>query len=407
MDYREALDWLYATQLFGVKLGLETSERLLVALDCQSTARVVHVAGTNGKGSVCAMAAAVCDAQGYRTGLFTSPHLVSFRERIRIDGHPIPEAAVAAGLARLREITLTWETTPTFFEFTTALALDWFRQMHAEVVVLETGMGGRLDATNAITPAVSVLTAIDFDHTAWLGDTLTAIAGEKAGIIKPGVPVVCAPQEPEAAEVIARAAAALGAPLHVVGAPLPDAYAVGLAGSHQRLNAALALAALDAAGIAADEKARHAGLARVDWPGRFQRLENGRIILDGAHNPAAARRLAHTWHEEYGDRHQATIILGIMRDKDVPAICRALEPLAARFLAVPVRSPRSLGADELCETLGRLAPGATAQAFPDLGAALTAARTSPEPILVTGSLFLAGEALALLTGSPAPETSWQ
>jgi dihydrofolate synthase/folylpolyglutamate synthase len=407
MDYREALDWLYATQLFGVKLGLETIELLLAALDYYSPARIVHVAGTNGKGSVCAMAAAVCDAQGYRTGLFTSPHLVSFRERIRIDGHPIPEAAVAAGLTRLRELTFAWSTPPTFFEFTTALALDWFRQMHAEIIVLETGLGGRLDATNAVTPAVSVLTAIDFDHMAWLGETLAAITGEKAGIIKPGVPVVSAPQEPEAAEVIARAADAAGSPLQVVGAPLPDSYAIGLAGSHQRLNAALALAALDAAGIAADEKARHAGLAHVDWPGRFQRLENGGIILDGAHNPAAARRLAQTWHEEYGDRHQATVILGIMRDKDFPAICRALEPLAGRFLAVPVRSPRTLSADELCEILGRLAPEISAQACPDFPAALAVARATPAPILVTGSLFLAGEALAHLTGSAAPEASWQ
>jgi dihydrofolate synthase/folylpolyglutamate synthase len=307
---------------------------------------------------------------------------------------------------RLRGLTSGWTPSPTFFEFATALALDWFRQMHAEIVVLETGLGGRLDATNAITPAVAVLTAIDFDHTAWLGDTLAAIAGEKAGIIKRGVPVISAPQEPEAAAVIARAAAAAGAPLHVVGAPAPESYTVGLAGSHQRLNAALALAALDAAGIAADEKARHAGLARVEWPGRFQRLENGRIILDGAHNPAAARRLAHTWHEEYGDRHRATIILGILRDKDAGAICRALEPLAARCIAVPVRNPRTLAPAELCAVLGQVAPG-VADAALDFSAALDAARANPEPVLVAGSLFLVGEALALLTGSPAPEASWQ
>ena len=407
MDYREALAWLYSTQVFGIKLGLETIERLLAALDYRSSARVIHVAGTNGKGSVCAMIAAICDAQGYRTGLFTSPHLVTFCERIRIDGHPISEEAAAAGLTRLRDLTSAWTPIPTFFEFTTALALDWFRQVHAEIIVLETGLGGRLDATNAITPVVAVLTAIDFDHTAWLGDTLAAIAGEKAGIIKPGIPVVSAPQEPEAAEVIARTAAAAGAPLHIVAAPAPESYAVGLAGSHQRLNAALALAALEAGGIATDEKARRAGLSRVDWPGRFQRLETGRIILDGAHNPAAARRLAHTWHEEYGGHHRATIILGILRDKDAAAICRALEPLAIRFITVPARNPRTLAPEELCAVLNQVAPGAPAQAALDFPAALQIARSSPEPILVAGSLFLVGEALAFLTGSAAPEMSRQ
>ena len=407
MDYQEALAWLYSTQLFGIKLGLETIERLLAGLDWRSAARIVHVAGTNGKGSVCAMIASICDAQGYRTGLFTSPHLVTFRERIRIDGHPIAEHAVAEGLTRLRDMTATWSPSPTFFEITTALALDWFREMRAEVIVLETGLGGRLDATNAVTPAVAVLTSIDFDHTAWLGDTLTAIAGEKGGIIKPGIPVVSAPQEPEAAEVIARVAAAAQAPLHVIGAPAPEFYKVGLAGSHQRLNAALAIAALDAAGIEADEKARHAGLANVEWPGRFQRVENGRIILDGAHNPAAARRLAHTWHEEYGDRHRATVILGILRDKDVGGICRALEPLAARFVAVPVNNPRTVDAAEICATLTHALPALPNETAPGFAEALKIGRLHPEPILVTGSLFLVGEALALLTGSPAPEASWQ
>ena len=407
MDYPEALTWLYSTQVFGIKLGLQTIQRLLTELDYRSSARIIHVAGTNGKGSVCAMIAAICDAQGYRTALFTSPHLVTFGERIRIDGHPMPEAAVAEGLTRLRNLTSGWAPSPTFFEFTTALALDWFQQMHAEVIVLETGLGGRLDATNAITPTAAVLTAIDFDHTAWLGDTLAAIAGEKAGIIKPGVPVVSAPQEPEAAAVIAQAAAVAKAPLHVVTAPAPETYTLGLAGSHQRLNAALALAALDAAGIVADEKARHAGLARVEWPGRFQRLENGRIILDGAHNPAAARRLARTWHEEYGDRHRATVILGILRDKDAEAICRALEPLAARFLAVPVRNPRTLDAAEVCAVLGRVAPDVPAEPAADFAAALKTARAAAEPILVAGSFFLVGEALALLTGQPLPEASWQ
>ena len=231
MTYPDALAWLYATQLTGIKLGLETVHRLLDALEFDSRAvKIIHVAGTNGKGSTCAMLDAVCRAQGYRTGLYTSPHLVSFRERIQLDGRPIPEAAVADGLTHLRELTANWMPTPTFFEFTTALALDWLRRQHTEVIVVETGLGGRLDATNAVWPAVSVLTAIDYDHTAWLGDTLALIAGEKAGIIKPGVPVVSAPQDPEAAEVIARTARERGSVLHVVADPLPVGLAAGAGG---------------------------------------------------------------------------------------------------------------------------------------------------------------------------------
>ncbi len=410
MTYPDALAWLYSTQVTGIKLGLETIHRLLDALDFDShTVKILHVAGTNGKGSTCAMLDAVCRAQGYRTGLYTSPHLVSFRERIQLDGRPIPEYAVAEGLTHLRELAADWTPQPTFFEYTTALALDWLRRQHTEVLILETGLGGRLDATNAVTPAVSVLTTIDFDHTAWLGDTLGLIAGEKAGIIKPGVPVVSAPQEPEAAAVITRVANENGSPLHVVTMPLPADWSLALAGSHQRINAALALDALRAAGIETSDQARRAGLAQVEWPGRFHRLENGRVILDGAHNPAAARRLAHTWHEEFGGHHPATVILGMMRDKDIPAICRALEPLAVRFLTVPTRNPRAASPEELRDVLALVMPsgGPGARALPGLADALDAARGFPEPILVTGSFFLVGEALARLTGQPLPEESWQ
>ena len=409
MTYPDALAWLYATQLTGIKLGLDNVHRLLDALAFDARAvKIIHVAGTNGKGSVCAMLDAVCRAQGYRTGLYTSPHLVSFRERIQLDGRPIPESAVAEGLTHLRLLTADWTPPPTFFELTTALALDWLRRQHTEVIILETGLGGRLDATNAVTPAVSVLTAIDYDHTAWLGDTLTLIAGEKAGIIKPGVPVVSVPQDPEAAAVIARVARENGAPLHVVSDPLPAGWPLALAGSHQRLNAAAALDALRVAGIETSDAARRAGMAQVEWPGRFQRLENGKIILDGAHNPAAARRLAHTWHEEYGGHHRATVVFGMLRDKDIPAVGRALAPLAARFLTVPTRSPRAASPEELRDALVLVVPdGPGVRSAARLVDALDAARQFPEPILVTGSFFLVGEALARLTGQPVPEESWQ
>ncbi len=407
MNYSDALEWLYATQLTGIKLGLDTVHRLLDAVGFATEAKILHVAGTNGKGSVCAMLDAVCRAEGLRTGLFTSPHLVSFRERVKLDGRMIPEAAVAEGLTRLRELTQSWKIPPTFFEYTTVLALDWLSRQHVDVIVLETGLGGRLDATNALLPAVSVITPVDYDHMAWLGDTLAAIAGEKAGIIKPGVPVVSAPQEPEAAEVIARVARERGSELHVVHEALPADWALALPGTHQRANAAVALAALDAAGITASERARRAGLASVEWPGRFQRLENGRFVLDGAHNPAAARRLARTWHEAYGDHHRATLIIGALRDKDVPAICRAVAPLAERVLAVPVRSPRAAAPEEIRAAFALVAPELEVRAATTLAAALEQARVHLEPVLVAGSFFLVGEALALLTGQPAPAESAQ
>ncbi|MBV9657278.1 MAG: bifunctional folylpolyglutamate synthase/dihydrofolate synthase [Verrucomicrobia bacterium] len=401
MDYPTALAWLYGTQLTGIKLGLDSMRRLLAALGWQQPAgtRFLHVAGTNGKGSVCAMLAAICRAGGFRTGLYTSPHLVSFRERIRLGDAMIPEATVAAALTRLRELTEHWENLPTFFELTTALAFGWFARDRAEIVVLETGLGGRLDATNVVTPAVSVITSLDLDHTAWLGSTLAEIAGEKAGIFKPGVPAVSAPQPAEAALVLEQTAQRVGTPLQWPSLELPGKFSVNLAGSHQRANAALALAALRAADIAIPESSARAGLENVDWPGRFQRLEAGRIILDGAHNPAAARRLAQTWREEYGDSERASIILGLLRDKDAAGICESLAPIAARFIVTKVRTnPR---ASEPAEIAAVLAAGAASKVpcvvTPDLAAALAQGRAQPERILVTGSLFLVGEALAELT----------
>ena len=417
MNYADALAWLYGTQLSGIKLGLDNMRRLLAALAWQpgETTRYLHVAGTNGKGSVCAMLDAVCRAEGYRTALFTSPHLVSFRERMRLDGEPISEAAVAEGLTRLRDMTAAWETPPTFFELTTALALDWFSRESAKIVVLETGLGGRLDATNVLEAsalAACVITAIDIDHAAWLGDTLTAIAAEKAGILKPGVPAVSAPQLPEGEATLRHVAHERGTPLRFVTEPVASAeIVVNLAGSHQRLNAALALAALADAGIAIPPQAVRQGLARVEWPGRFQQLENGRVILDGAHNPAAAHRLAQTWAEEFGAEARATIVLGVLRDKDAAGIARALAPIAARFVATQSHNnPRALATAELATILADASPGLACRQAETLTAALSLARAHDERILIAGSLFLVGEALAQLLpngGRPDLEISAQ
>lgn len=395
MNYAEALAWLYGTQQHGIKLGLENIRRQLDTLGWNGRQqRFLHVAGTNGKGSVCAMLDAICRAQEIRTGLFTSPHLVSFRERIRINGEMISENAVADGLTRIRGIVSDWETHPTFFEITTALALDYFQRENAGVVVLETGMGGRLDSTNVVVPKACVITAIDLDHQAFLGSTLREIAAEKAGIIKPGVPTVSAPQSEESAEVLQKTAVKQNAKLLLVQLPFEKSR-VGLAGSHQKLHAALAVAALREAKIEVSNSAIREGLEKVVWPGRFQRMDE-RTILDGAHNPAAARRLAQTWREEFGNE-KAAVVLGILRDKNIGGICEALAPIASHFIVTPVQNPRTISATELCAEAASYAPCSIAE---NLRHAVELARAKHKRILITGSLFLVGEALTLLGGNP-------
>jgi dihydrofolate synthase / folylpolyglutamate synthase len=396
--YAEALAWLYGTQRFGIKLGLDNVQRLLRELKVLAKdQRVIHVAGTNGKGSVCAMIDSICRAAGYRTGLFTSPHLVTYRERIRVNGQMIAPNEVAQGLTTIRELIKDWEPHPTFFEITTALALDHFKISRCELIVLETGLGGRLDATNALTPVVSVITPIAYDHEKWLGDTLDAIAGEKAGIIKARVPVVSAEQEPAAMNVIRARAVECAASLEFVTDAYVD-HTVCLAGKHQRENAALAIAALRAGNVSVSTDAIIHGLANVEWPARFQRWDE-RIIIDGAHNPAGAQILAETWRAEFGEE-RATIILAVLREKNVAEICRALAPIAARFLLPQIRSQRALPPNEVVPHLSPITPSLQYSISPSFADALAMARAHPERILITGSLHFAGEALATLNGHP-------
>lgn len=399
MNYREALAWLYGTQRFGIKLGLENAARLFDALKIShSRGRVVHVAGTNGKGSVCAMAAAICQAQGHRTGLFTSPHLITYRERIRVNGEMISETDAAEGLSVIRELVRSWEPHPTFFEITTALALRHFQQQQCEVVILETGLGGRLDATNVITPAVSALTPIGLDHQDWLGDTIEQIAGEKAGIIKPRVPVVSAEQSAAAESVIRARATECDAPLQFVSERVSDAR-LRLAGIHQQRNAALAIAALRAADITVAPDAIARGLAAVDWPARFQRFDE-RLVIDGAHNPAGARVLVQTWKQNFGDQ-RATIVAGMLRDKNAADIWQVLRAVADRVLLPRFQSERAMLPDELAVAIRRIAPELPVECFHSVDEAIEAARKRSAPILVTGSLHFAGEVLATLRGEPA------
>jgi dihydrofolate synthase/folylpolyglutamate synthase len=398
VNYREALAWLFGTQRFGIKLGLENTERLLGALELLSPEhRFIHVAGTNGKGSVCAMMDSILRAAGYRTGLFTSPHLVTFRERIQVSGEMISHEQVADGLTSIRDLINGWDPHPTFFEIATALGLQHFKRAACEVVVLETGMGGRLDATNAVTPVVSVITPIDFDHQKWLGHTLAEIAAEKAGIIKPGVPVVSAVQPPDAEAVIRNTAHTRKSPLHVVSKPY-QAAAIALPGEHQNENASVAVAALHAAGLEVNDSAVERGLTNVHWPARFQRWDD-RIIIDGAHNPAGARVLAKTWRETFA-REQAAVILAVLRDKDIRGIIRALAPITSRFVASEARGECAVPANELAEAVAESAPGSTVTIRRSLGEALAETADAPR-VLITGSLHFAGEALAHLRGEPA------
>lgn len=395
MQYREAIDWLFSTQMFGIKLGLDGARRLLreyLAFPAHDTL-VIHVAGTNGKGSTCAMIDSIARACGRRTGLFTSPHLIDFRERIKVSGREIPEEDCAAMLTALRAICERMETHPTFFEIALALAMRWFRECGCELIVLETGMGGRLDATTAVPADVCVITPIGMDHMQWLGDTLEQIAAEKAGIFVMGKPAVSAPQEPAAREVLEKAANETRAPIEFIEEPLLG-YPLALAGEHQQWNAALAVAALHAAGLPLREESVRHGLTHLQWPGRFEEIQPD-IILDGAHNPHAAAVLAQTWRGRFGKR-KAALVFSAVATKDIAGILEILTPLAALIFLCPVDTPRAVAPQELA---GHLPAGSAPHACHDSFAeAFSAAREAKLPILVAGSLFLVGEARAFLTG---------
>jgi dihydrofolate synthase/folylpolyglutamate synthase len=393
-----ALGWLYAAQLFGVKLGLESTCKLLGVLDVPTDGqKFIHVAGTNGKGSVSAFCHSLLKAAEVNAGLFTSPHLIHFRERIKDAERCISSAEIVSGVATLQKITEGWVPSPTFFELTFALAMDWFRKRKREWVVLETGMGGRLDATNTVTPAVSIITSISLDHQLMLGQTLREIATEKAGIIKPGVPVVTIRQIPEAMDVISQTARDRGAPLIIVTTPLRG-YQLGLFGQHQMWNAALALAALKAAGFKLAENILRDGLKNVDWPARFQRFAQDRIILDGAHNPDAAQTLVRTWHAAFPGE-KASIVFGGVATKDVLSTVRALQPIAAHWHLTGFQSPRSVPPAEVKNLLKSIyGDSVHSHTHKTIEEALAAAKGDKERILVTGSLYLAGEMLAHLRG---------
>lgn len=385
----DTLSWLYGTQTRAIKLGLAGIQALTEVLgNPQQSLRFIHVAGTNGKGSVCAMLESICRAQGLKTGLFTSPHLVRYNERIQVNRRSIPDDDLIRGIGKIRALISEHDLNPSFFEITTALAFLHFFRSEVDIVLLETGLGGRLDSTNIVTPIVSVLTSIDLDHQKILGNSLAEIAQEKAGIIKQGVPVVSAPQSPEVRKVFESLAQRLRTRVRYAEFPARP-FSVALAGSRQQINAAVAVDALSQAKLAISPQAIATGLATVFWPGRFQQVES-KLVLDGAHNPAASWQLVQTWKECHRGT-TPTVIFGGLKDKNLSQMLEALSQIASRFFLVPVQNDRSASPSEF-----QAPDHLPTTVYSSVKTAIEEARALRDPILVTGSLYLVGEALAWL-----------
>ena len=413
------LAYLFGLEHIGIKFGLHNISALVSSLGHPERAfDTVHIAGTNGKGSVSAMLAAIVQATGRCVGLYSSPHLVDLRERIQVAGRPIPEADLADGVDALG--TLVARLDATMFEALTALALDHFAHEGVEVAVLEVGLGGRLDSTTVGRPAIEVITSIDYDHQAYLGSTLEAIAGEKAAIIRSGV-AISARQEPAAEAVIARRAAEAGVPLLVEGRDLGvrvrrtsldgqwldlegpgwriDDVRCALLGVFQPGNALLAAAAARALG--ADDAAIRRGLGATNWPGRFQVIRRSPpVIVDGAHNPAGARALAASL-KTYVPGERITFVIGTSEDKDKAGMLDALLPMARRVIFAAADHPRSASAESLAALARQLSlgEGVSVKTARTPAEALQMAVADPQTttVCVAGSLFLAGEILAQAT----------
>ena len=424
MNYSSVIEYLYGLQKHGIKLGLETMRLLLERVgNPHASLRVLHIGGTNGKGSTAAMAAAMLHCAGRRVGLYTSPHLVEFRERIRVNGGMITEDHVGALITRLRAVTKD-DLQPTFFEMTTAMALLHFAESEVDVAVLEVGLGGRFDATNVIDqPLATAITTIGMDHQEYLGNTEGAIAFEKGGIIKPGVPVVIGRVGQEAEQVLRGIAQERSAPLWRLGQDfclerdgagrlvyrgvrhVIDDVSCGLAGHHQWDNAACALALLEAAegrGIDMSESAVREGLQTVSWEGRLETIdEHPTVMLDGAHNPAAAQALAR-YLREYTSRHPASrviLVWGMMRDKDHRGFITPLLPMVSEIVLTQAALVRSATVHELRAVLHEWHGPVQEAVLPMEALAVARGRaTSRDLICIAGSLMLLGDIKAAVRG---------
>ena len=409
MTFAQALAALEARQETRIELGLDRVRAHLARLgNPHEKVPAFHVAGTNGKGSTCAMLASVLRASGRRTGLYISPHLSDLRERISVDGKPISKRP----FARLMKATLGADPKSrlTYFELLTSIAFQHFARSRCDAAVLETGMGGLLDATNVVTaPLAAVVTSVDYDHQAFLGKTLPRIAAQKAGIFKRGRPAVF-PDMP-----VLRRALKRGVPVpvrrswratrvewargvQVLRAPSGRSYRLSLLGARQGRNAALARAAVEASGLKVSEAAWRRGLAAVRWPGRFDVVRLGRktLIVDGAHNPEAARALAATWAASPWSKRPARWTLGLLRDKDTAGFLAPLAPFLKDVVLVRPPSPRALDPFEFAAAVKRAAPKARVSVERDAARALSAWRrdaSAPAVAVCAGSFYLAGAAL--------------
>jgi dihydrofolate synthase/folylpolyglutamate synthase len=412
MDYSATVEFLYSLRLFGTKLGLENSFALAdLCGNPQHGLRFIHVAGTNGKGSVCAMLESIYRQAGLRVGLFTSPHLISFTERIQVNRVCISQEDVsrltAELIQRLGADRDAWRFRPTFFEFVTVLALLYFREQNCDLVIWETGMGGRLDATSIVTPLASVITNVQLDHQQWLGETLSEIAREKAGIIKPAIPVVTAASG-EALEVIRATAANARSPLTVVTAPDRRLahQIVPLPGAHQQINASVVLATVDVLQetIPVSAEAIFRGLEQTVWFGRLQQLQIGEttLLLDGAHNPDGTHALARALGDLFPGRDR-TLVIGLFKDKAWQEMCDILVPGAARVFLVPIQSERTVEPRQVCEYCAVHWPSMEVTIMNSSATAMDEALQFPF-VIVAGSLHLIGEVLQHLQIAPADIT---
>ena len=413
MDYQEALAYIHAVHWQGHKPGLDRTRALLAALgDPHKRLRFVHVAGTNGKGSTAAMLDSCLRCAGYRVGLFTSPYINRFNERIQVDGVPIPDGDLVRLVEQVRPAASAMADVPTEFELITALGMLYFAQERCDIVVLEVGLGGALDSTNVIDPpACAVITALGMDHVKELGPTLADIAAAKAGIIKPGSPVVSYGGAPEADRVIADAAAACGAPLTVADFARLTLRGAGLEGQtfdydgltgltlpllarYQPRNAVVAieaLRALRARGWQIPDSAIRQGLAQVRWPGRFELLRRDPpFLLDGSHNAHGMRATADSLRALFpGEKF--VFLVSIMADKDADEMLRLLLPLAKGFVTVTAPSPRAIPAAELAAQIEALGGRAEPAGSIPAAVARVCALAGRGPAAALGTLYFSGE----------------
>lgn len=413
MDYKEALAYLNKVEFYGSKPGLSRVGELLEKLGSpQKGMKFVHIAGTNGKGSCAAMTASVLKAAGYKTGLFTSPYLYRFNERMQINGKEIGDEVLAGLVSRVRPIAEAMDDHPTVFELMTATAMLWYREEHCDAVVLEVGLGGRFDATNIIdAPEAAVIMNIGLDHTEILGDTLEQIAFEKAGIIKKGCDVVLYEQGEGVTELIRRRCAEEGARLHIadfsrIGSEFDslygqsftykgESYALPLLGLHQLKNAATVLELVEVLrerGWRLEQGDVEHGLYAVNWPGRFELLsEEPLFVVDGGHNPQCAQTVRDNLLRYFPDKRRI-LLLGILRDKDWAGTAAVLNDAADEYICITPESPRALPAAELAEHLNRYSkPVAVCDSIRD-GVSLALDRSDANSVVcAVGSLYSVGE----------------